>query len=67
MKKIKCLLLFVMLITAVHITNAQEAISRINMQPMKVVYMVDTAVTADSISPRMGKAFDVLFTLIRQQ
>lgn len=61
------LLLYVILITTVHFVNAQESISRITMQSMNVVYVTDTALTVESFSPKMGKGYGTLFTLIGQQ
>jgi effector-binding domain-containing protein len=61
------LLLFVLFLSTMHFVNAQEPISRITMQPMKLVYVVDSVAIADSISPKMGKAYAVLFKLINQQ
>jgi effector-binding domain-containing protein len=66
-KKIKkCLMLLVIFTAVSTIVHAQE-ISRINMQPVKVVYIVDSVVTADSFSSKMGKGYGILFTLIGQQ
>jgi effector-binding domain-containing protein len=59
-------MLLVILTAAFHIVNAQ-AISRITMQPMHLIYIIDTAVTIESFSSKMGKGYGVLFTLIGQQ
>jgi effector-binding domain-containing protein len=66
-KKIRTCLMLLVIFTAVPtIVHAQE-ISRINMQPIKMVYIVDSVVTADSFSLKMGKGYGILFTLIGQQ
>jgi effector-binding domain-containing protein len=62
----KCLLLFGILSASFQTVNAQS-IERVVMQTMKVVYVVDTAATAESISPKMGKGYGILFSLIGQQ
>jgi effector-binding domain-containing protein len=65
--KIKtCFMLLVILTAATHVVHAQE-ISRINMQPIKMVYIVDSVATTDSFSSKMGKGYGILFTLIGQQ
>lgn len=66
-KNEKWLLLFLILTAApVEIVYTQE-VSRITMQSINVVYVTDTAVTTESFSPKMGKGYGVLFTLIGQQ
>ena len=37
------------------------------MQPMTVIYVVDTATTTDDISLKMGKSYRTLFMVIGQQ
>jgi effector-binding domain-containing protein len=65
-KEILMTLLLTAMVMASHFANAQS-VSRIFMQPVKVVYIVDTALVADSISPMFGKAYGTLFSLIGQQ
>jgi effector-binding domain-containing protein len=66
-QKIKtCLLLLVILTAVSRVVYAQE-ISRINMQTIKMVYIVDSVVTVDSFSSKMGKGYGILFTLLGQQ
>ena len=62
----KVLMLVIMLITAFHVGYPQS-ISRINMQPIKVIYIVDSAITADNISSKMAKDYGELFMLLGQQ
>jgi effector-binding domain-containing protein len=62
----KGLMLVIMLITAFHVGYPQS-ISRITMQPMKVIYIVDTAITDDNISSKMAKDYGELFMLLGQQ
>jgi hypothetical protein len=59
-------MLFVSLTAVFNIAYAQS-ISRITMQLMNVIYVVDSAATMESFSPKMGKGYAVLFTLIGQQ
>lgn len=61
------MLLFVVLIAAVHQINAQETISRITMKPLKMIYIVDSTLSVDSFSYKMGKGYGRLFTLVGQQ
>jgi effector-binding domain-containing protein len=63
----KIMILFVIFISAAHFVNAQETISRVIMKPIKMVYIVDSVVTVDSFSSKMGKGYGILFTLIGQQ
>lgn len=66
-KKIKNgMLLFTVLSVAGSIVNAQ-GISRVTLQPMKVVYIIDSVLAADSFSVKMGKDYGLLFSLIGQQ
>lgn len=66
-QKIKnVLLLLTVLAIAGSIVNAQD-ISRVTLQPMKVIYVVDSVVTADSFSVKMGKDYGLLFSFIGQQ
>lgn len=65
LKNKRWIILFIVMST-IHIVNAQE-VARITMQTMNVVYVRDTAVTMESFSPKMGKGYGVLFTLIGQQ
>jgi effector-binding domain-containing protein len=63
----KCLwVLFILTAAMTGVVHAQE-VSRITMQPMNVVYVVDTATTVESFSPKMGKGYGTLFSLIGQQ
>jgi effector-binding domain-containing protein len=63
----KCITMLFILTAAAHIVNAQQTIERITMQPMNMVYVTDTAQTIESFSPKMGKSYGTLFTLIGQQ
>lgn len=60
------MMLPVVLTAAFYIGSAQS-IERITLQAMNVVYVTDTAVTAESFSPKMGKGYAILFSLIGQQ
>jgi effector-binding domain-containing protein len=64
-KIIRYMLLFI-LVTAFYIADAQS-ISKITMQPMNVIYIVDTAATTEDISSKMEKSYGRLFMLIGQQ
>jgi effector-binding domain-containing protein len=66
-KNLKSVILFFVLFIVVFQKGYSQGVTRITMQPMKAVYMVDSATIADSISPKMGKAYAVLFKLINQQ
>ena len=59
-------MLLLILVTTFYIANAQS-ISRITMQPMNVIYVVDTATTTDDISSKMGKSYSRLFMTIGKQ
>jgi effector-binding domain-containing protein len=59
-------MLLLILVTAFYIATAQS-ISRITMQPMNVIYVIDTATTTDDISSKMGKSYSRLFMTIGQQ
>jgi effector-binding domain-containing protein len=65
-QKIKNSLMLLITLAAVTTANTQE-VSRITMQPINVVYIVDTATTVESFSPKMEKGYNRLFTLIGQQ
>jgi effector-binding domain-containing protein len=65
-QKIKNSLMLLITLATVTIAKAQE-VSRITMQPINIVYVVDTATTVESFSPKMEKGFNRLFTLIGQQ
>ena len=60
------MLLLIVLAASGSIANAQH-ISRVTLQPMKVVYIIDSVLTADSFSVNMGKNYGLLFSLIGQQ
>ena len=45
-------------------SSYSQSISRIIMQPMKVIYIADTVKTVDSISSKMGKDYGTLFMFI---
>lgn len=59
-------LLFILAGVPADVVHAQE-VSGITMQSINVVYVTDTAVTIESFSPKMGKGYGTLFTLIGQQ
>jgi effector-binding domain-containing protein len=65
-QQIKNSLMLVIILAAFTIANAQE-VSSITMQPINVVYFVDTAFTVQSFSPKLGKGYGTLFTLTGQQ
>jgi effector-binding domain-containing protein len=58
------LLILIALVIAIFHTGYSQLISRITMQPMKVVYVADTVKTMDSISSKMGKDYGTLFMFI---
>ena len=60
LKNKKGLMLAVVLITAYHLGYPQS-ISAITLQPMKVIYIADTAMTTDNISSKMAKDYGELF------
>jgi effector-binding domain-containing protein len=53
-------------VTAFYASGAQS-ISRIVMQPINVIYVVDTATSSNDISSKMGKGYGKLFMVIGQQ
>lgn len=59
----KLLILVALVITIFH-TGHSQSISRITMQPIKMVYVADTVKTMDSISSKMGKDYGTLFMFI---
>jgi len=59
---IRCMLLFI-LVTTFYITDTQS-ISKITLQPMSVIYVVDTATTTNDISLKMEKSYGILFSVI---
>lgn len=61
------MLLSAILLSIVYPAKAQEEISRITMQSIKVIYIVDSVISTDSFSEKMGKGYSRLFTLIGQQ
>jgi len=63
--KLSCIVLFIFP-TTFYLANAQS-VSRITMEPMKVIYVADTATTTDEISSKMGKNYSRLFMFIGQQ
>ena len=52
------------LLIPIFYSGYSQSISRIFMPPMKVIYIVDTVKTMDSISSKMGKDYGTLFMLI---
>ena len=62
----KTSLILVALLTAFHVGYPQS-ISKISMQPIKVIYIADTVMSTDSISLKMSKDYGILFSLMGQQ
>ena len=62
----KLSLIMIALLTAFNVGYSQS-ISKVSMKPMQVIYIENTVMSTDSISPRMSKDYGLLFALIGQQ